>query len=93
MINVLKDHIIVVFDDADKVSRCGELQEAAFSAGFEWASGCRRVMYEDSLKTLVFNSAGKLLLCKHSHVYTRRGQEVSIDFMINRLKEVASNGI
>lgn len=93
MIDVLKDHIIVIFDDADKVSRCAELQEAAFSAGFKWASGHNRPIMVDTAKTLHFNSSGRLVLTKNNHVNTLRGQEVSIDFMVNRLKEVAANGI
>lgn len=93
MIDVIRDHIIVIFDDAEKVSRCAELQEAAFSAGFKWASGHNTAIMVDTIKTLHFNSSKRLVLTQNNYVKTRHGQEVSIDFMINRLKEVASSGL
>lgn len=93
MIDVLRDHIIVIFDDAEKVARCGEIQEAAFSAGFKWISGCTVPILTDTIKTLHFNSQGSLILTQQRQVNIDLGQELSIDFMISRLKEVASNGI
>lgn len=92
MINIKKDKICVIFDTEHTIGRLEELQKEAFKAGFKWANGSTKPLYLGEVLTLhfnIFNSGGITYVPR---VDSKRGVELSVDFMMQKFKELQGSG-
>ena len=92
MINIKKDEICVIFDTEHTIGRLEELQEEAFKAGFKWANGSTKPLYLGEVLTLHFNLFDSGEITYVPRVDSKRGVELSVDFMMQKFKELHGSG-
>lgn len=92
MINIRKDGICVIFDTEHTIGRLEEFQKEAFKAGFKWANGGVKPLYLGELLTLHFNLFDRGEITYVSRVDSKRGIELSVDFMMQKFKELQGGG-
>lgn len=92
MINIKKDEICVIFDTEHTIGRLEELQEEAFKAGFKWANGSTKPLYLGEVLTLYFNLFDSGEITYVPCVDSKRGVELSVDFMMQKFKELQGSG-
>lgn len=88
MINIKKDKLCVIFDTEHTIGRLEELQKEAFKAGFKWANGSTKPLYLGQLLTLHFNLFDSGEITYVPRVDSKKGVELSVDFMMQKFKEL-----